>query len=228
MVLFKVYGERNSGTNFLMEILRKNNFPVQNEMIAKNIVYYWKHGIPRKDLKEEDDLVVDIIIFRRLDSWLVSMFKNVYHLKKFKHFNRFLTMPQKISHEDLYDDKTGEHINIDDDGKTIFEIRYFKFKKIMEYREEMDNVILVSLEYLQNKESALKFLRELNDRFMDNKKETFISEIKYHTKNRKQLRKNLDYNINTDNYREIIDNNKNNEIENFINKLEYDIKSFEF
>lgn len=37
MVLFKVYGERSSGTTFLVELLKKNNIPLMKySIIALN------------------------------------------------------------------------------------------------------------------------------------------------------------------------------------------------
>lgn len=205
----------------------KNDFPVYVQGMKKNIVFNWKHGIPHIDVKNRDDLVIDIIIFRSLDNWLVSMFKNVYHLEEFDDFNKFLLEPQKIGKKVIFDYKTNKRLNYDDEGKTIFEIRYFKFNKIMEYMNNTNNVVIVSLEYLQNKNNALFFLKKLNDTFMNRNKEDFISDIKYHTK-KKIITKNRNYSdINIEDYRYIIDEYKNSDIENFINNLEFEIKSFE-
>ena len=81
MVLFKINGERNSGTNFLTQILEINKFPHYVTKINKRVITHWKHGVPNDDCKKLDEKVVDIFIFRNLDTWLISMFKNPYELK---------------------------------------------------------------------------------------------------------------------------------------------------
>ena len=50
MVLFKIYGERNSGTKFLTSILEINKFPVYVHTINKRVTTHWKHGCPDNDL----------------------------------------------------------------------------------------------------------------------------------------------------------------------------------
>ena len=99
-----VWGERNSGTNFLSEILKKNfefsRINVQGEVIYNDkkttLIKNWKHGIPNNDYKKELSMrVVDIFIFRKLNSWLISMNKNPYDLIPIENFNDFLKLPQK-------------------------------------------------------------------------------------------------------------------------------------
>ena len=132
MVLFKINGERNSGTNFLTRILNRNKFPKYVQKINGNIVHHWKHGIPSEDYKELDEKVVDLFLFRNLEDWLISFSKNHYHLKKHNNFKDFLTL-QQISHETkLLDYRTNECLNKDDNGKTVFQIREYKFNKIMD------------------------------------------------------------------------------------------------
>lgn len=150
MVLFKINGERNSGTNFITNILLQNNFPVYEQSIDGNICYHWKHGIPRKDYKLLDDKVIDVFIFRSLNEWLVSMYYNPYHIEPINNFTDFLTLKQKSSETYLLDYKTNKILNADDNNKTIFEIRYYKFKKILEYIHTHKNIILVNLTFLQN------------------------------------------------------------------------------
>jgi hypothetical protein len=85
-----INGERNSGTNFLTNVLKQNKFPTYVGIIKQNIFYHWKHGIPREDVKLLNDEVIDIFIFRTLEEWLISMYHNVYHLKRMKNFHDFL------------------------------------------------------------------------------------------------------------------------------------------
>ena len=95
MVIFKINGERNSGTNFLNKILYINNFPTYKDKSNRNKIYYWKHGIPTDDYKKLDEKVVDLFIFRNLEDWLISFSNNHYHLEKHNNFKDFLTLKQK-------------------------------------------------------------------------------------------------------------------------------------
>jgi hypothetical protein len=226
MVLFKINGERNSGTNFLTEILRKNNFPAHEHDLYDNICKNWKHGIPRKDNKLLDDKVIDLFIFRPLEGWLVSMYHSPYHLKPFDNFNSFLTLNQESIDIDMLDYNTNKFLNIDDNNKTIFEIRYYKFKKIMEYRKNNKDIILINLNFLQNKKNLLDFLEKLNHKYMNNSiNNNYILEIS-HTKIHEPNLMNRKYNIELDNYKDIINTHKNEEIETFINNITIDIKDF--
>ena len=93
---FKIYGERNSGTNFLKRLIEKNFGNTYgnhdgNKVINKKY-FFWKHDVPRNYTKnnKENKLVVKIFIVRNLNKWLVSMFHNPYHLKRHPDFDSFL------------------------------------------------------------------------------------------------------------------------------------------
>lgn len=70
----QVFGERNSGTNFLQEILLKNtDIPLTWE-------YGWKH-FPNYDLlKEDTDDTLFIVIVRDLTTWLHSFQGTMHHV----------------------------------------------------------------------------------------------------------------------------------------------------
>ena len=220
MVLFKINGERNSGTNFLEQILQKNKFPTYTQKIIGKTVYHWKHGVPSVDYKKLDKNVVDIFIFRNLEDWLVSFSINPYHLKKHNNFNDFLKLPQISTDKKLLDYRTNECLNKDDNGKTIFQIREYKFNKIMDYKKNNRDVILVNLSFIQNEQNLSQFLDFLSDKYISELKvNNYICTIK-HTKKNSYI-KNRKYNININDYRDIIDSNLNKEIENFINNLTF-------
>ena len=226
MALLKINGERNSGTNFLYEILDKNKFPVYSHRRDNktNIIYHWKHRIPDDDYKHiRNKKVIDIFIFRELDGWLASMNKNVYHLKKIHDFKDFLLNNQISNEQEIKDYKTMDIINKDDNNKTIFDIRYYKFNKINEYKNRNNDVIFVNLTFLQDKNNMELFLNELNSRYFENKYNPTLFEIN-HIKRRHMSDKNRKYNIDIEKYREIIDSKKNDEIEKYINNLTFEIK----
>jgi hypothetical protein len=220
MVLFKINGERNSGTTFLRRILAINNFPTHSEKISNTTMYHWKHGVPCVDYKELDKQVVDLFIFRNLDDWLISFSENPYHLIKHNNFKYFLTLPQISNETQLIDNRTNKIVNEDDNGKTIFQIREYKFNKIMEYKKNNKDVILVNLSFIQNDENLSQFLDFLYEKYMKTSKvNNYIYNIE-HTKDGTN-NKNRTYNIDINKYRDIIDSNKNEEIENFINSLSF-------
>lgn len=222
MVLFKINGERNSGTNFIANILRKNGFDVFEHLFQKNngLLKFWKHGAPDKNVKLLDDRVIDIFIFRDLNEWLVSMFKNPWHLKPSKKLNDFLVNKQNVGEYDFYNKKL---VNYEDENKTIFEMRYNKIKKIYEYRENNPDVVFVNLTFLQNNDENVKiFIQSLSEKYLKVIKNNVITSIT-HTKDNSTL-KNRIYDINIDNYKKIIDMYKDENIENSINNLTFEIK----
>ncbi len=227
MVLFKIWGERNSGTNFLFKLLNENNFPVINDIVEeieeKKIkkVKYYKHAIPDITCKNIDNRVIDIFIFRELNSWLLSMYNNPYELNKnnFSNFQEFLTVKQKSVNELLTFE--GENASGDDNDKTIFDIRYYKFSKADEYKNIAKDVIFVNLSYLQNEENALIFLQTLDKQFMERSTTDYITNFT-HTKVNSDI-KNREYQENLDDHQDIIKEMKNTDTENFINELTFSI-----
>jgi hypothetical protein len=219
MVLFKINGERNSGTRFLSKILNINGFPVYEGKVIDPVVYHWKHAIPRPDVKTLDTRVVDLFIFRNLEDWLVSMYKNPYHLKPVSDFATFLTVKQKACTDRFYlDYKTNQCQNMDDNDKTIFEIRYYKFQKIMEYAKQQKDVLFINLSYLQNETNLLHFLQQLNKVYFHSVRPNYITKIP-HTKNDKLIGGNREYNIEVALFKPIIEKYKNEDIEHFIRNV---------
>ena len=222
--LFFVHGERNSGTNFLEKLLMKNDYRVYFHEINNNICYFWKHGVPNNNIKNKAKKVVEIFIFRKLDSWLKSMWKQPYHLFPIENFTDFLKNNQKAYPDgEILDFRTNKILNDDDNNKNIFEIRYYKYNKIIEYRENNTDIVFVSLEFIQNKDNAYEFIKTLNDKYICDGRKDFICEIQYHTKLNEPI-KNREINVNDNEYDEIIDKYKDNNIEEFINNLKFEFK----
>jgi glycosyltransferase involved in cell wall biosynthesis len=225
--LFKINGERCSGTNFIHNLIEKNfKYVYSNHFDNTNtICYNWKHGIPTNEFKNIKPRVIDIIVFRKLDKWLVSMFKNSHSLKPYNTFEEFITCKQEPDNNyydmNYIDYKTKKQVNIDDTDKTIFEIRYYKYKKLMEYFNNNNNVILVNLDYIQNDNKCILFLSELNRIFKLNNKSLALE--KKHAKNKGE-NINTDYNLDINKYNNIIDQYKDSEIENEIDNLMFVIK----
>ena len=222
MAQFKIRGERNSGTTFLERLLTDNHISTDPQVEANGICYHWKHGINYPTTIPSDSQippVIDIFIFRRLEEWLVSMSKNPYHLFPFKDFGEFLTARQQSCETFLLDCQTMQCLNEDDNGKTIFDIRYYKFDAIMDYTNKRPpgNIVFVNLSYLQ--EYTLAFLDALNARYLKREDPAFITEMN-HTKDPALNVKNRTYDIVISDYQDIIDARKNEDVEEFINHLE--------
>jgi hypothetical protein len=231
-MFFKIYGERNSGTNFLIKLIKKNFGNTYGDSEGQkridNKYYFWKHGIPKNDTKnnKENKVVVKLFIFRRLEPWLVSMFHNPYHLTGIDTFDTLLNVKFTDEYIEKRDENVYLHnnkiINFEDRNKTIFDIRYYKIQKIKEYCQANENIVILNLEYLQKDENCLKFLKDLNDIYKLGKK-TF-SLVEKHTKDKSDV-KNKVYDTNYHDYQETIDKYKNESIENEINNLTYYIKN---
>ena len=65
---------------------------VYDQYKDKQNVYKWKHGVPTDDYKNINERNIDIFIFRDLESWLVSMYFNPYHLQH---------SPRKVSFDEF-------------------------------------------------------------------------------------------------------------------------------
>lgn len=232
MVVFKVYGERNSGTNFVEQLLIKNKFKVLahkdgSQKNQENQVSYWKHGVPCEQHRKEFPKIVDIFVIRPLKSWLVSMFKNPYHLKTKPTFQKFLTETQESNGIQVYDKHTGKMLGEDDADKTIFDIRYYKIKKILEYKNTHNNTVLVNLAFLQKKEKNVEFfLKKLHTHFNDDKCQgkKYITSLT-HTKNGKKKCKNREYNINIEKFKGEILKQRDPTIEDFVLALTLQVNS---
>jgi hypothetical protein len=222
MVLFKINGERNSGTNCL-EVLFKLNFGKQSVYVQhneQNTMYYWKHGLPCNTIKSKDDTVIDIFIIRNLEPWLMSMFNNPYHLVSFDNFNDFLTNYQKSNETYFKDFRTNNALNADDNNKTIFDIRYYKLKHIFDYYQNNDNVIIVNLDIIQDEPKCHAFLQDINNKYNINNLTKYILRTR-HTRTGK-YDKNTTYNIDIEllpNYKTIINKYIDHEVENKIQDI---------
>ena len=73
---YTIYGERNSGTNYLKQLMDKNFDVCFNEINHKH--FFWHN-----DLSNTDDILF-IAIVRNPYDWLNSMYKTPYHIEHMK------------------------------------------------------------------------------------------------------------------------------------------------
>ena len=219
MVLLKVNGERNSGTTFLEQLLKLNfGNCVYSQKTIGTTTYDWKHDIPNSNIKKKDSLVIDFFIVRNLNDWLISMYYNPYHMRRHPKVENFLKN-RIIPNEKVYiNARTGKFVGTEDGGKTLFQLRYYKLRQIFDYFNKQDNVIIINLEYLQNNENCIKFLKKINEIYGLGKGGDYKL-VEKHTKVRRIGVKNRKYNINIEQYQSIINARKNDGLEKMITNI---------
>ena len=181
----KIFGERNSGTTYITNLIRKNT----NQSITVHVGSYksklgWKHGLPdSRKINKQKTLVVFII--RDLVSWLNSMYFRPYHLKRKSNFIQFIT--ENI----IPDEKKIDHpVNINSyEKKNLFQIRYKKLKKYLKLFET-HNCILFSLNFVQ--QQPKKVIDIINQHFNIKIIERF-SPILKHTKIDKYIQNDMSH-----------------------------------
>ena len=89
-----IYGERNSGTNYLQKLIeinynslnyynKKDNIEIHNNL--------WKHCLPNYSENFYNTDIVIFVIRRDIYSWLLSMYKKPYHLEiNYSNFKDFV------------------------------------------------------------------------------------------------------------------------------------------
>jgi hypothetical protein len=202
----KIYGERNSGTNYLTQLIHNN---IKNINIYSS--YYkggtgWKHGFPKINLFDELNSTLFIFIIRDLNSWITSMYYNPYCYKRPDNIKKFIEEPLILN-----DNRLDHDTNIYKYEKSnIINLRYSKINSYLDFYKKVNNAVFINLENLQkNDETFINFLKNTyNLKF-----EKYIP-VTTHTKNSKLSLKNRNYKL-------ILPNNikKDKKIENFINNL---------
>lgn len=230
--MFIINGERHSGTIFIAELLERNNLHAFTGFIHGSLSFIWKHGFPEKRHKKLSCHTrgIHLIMLRDLDEWLISMFYNPYHLFKYDEFTDFLTKPQhSIAHEgmehELIDVVDSRAVNIHDEGKTIFEIRNEKNRAYLNFYSDNQDVILVNLKYLQNKDNCRHFLETINEKYNIGMTK-IINEIEYNVKTLQVNNKKTEYDLKiTEEHRKLINSFKDVHMERFIENLTFLIKA---
>lgn len=202
----KIFGERNSGTNFLAHLIKKNIKDINIFSFYYKSATGWKHGFPRIELFKELDSTLFIFIIRDLNSWIKSMYFNPYHYKKPNNINDFLTEKLKINEV-----REDHDVNIyKSEQQNIINLRIAKIKNYLNFYENVNNALFINLEDLQNNNK--KFLEFLRTKY--NLNITEYVRIETHTKRKELKIPNRNYNLIIP---EIV--NKDTEIEKFVESL---------
>lgn len=160
----KIYGERNSGTNFLTILLRQNtNFFISSSHYTSG----WKHGYP--DIKNiphsKRSNAVHIFIVRSPPLWLRSMYRRPYHMSVqgllFEDFVKGgLSVKERRGDHPVHSDVRETEGNILDVMEKKYEA-YIQFLSLPTVRG-----CIVSLHYLEK--SPIKFLIAPAENFSHN------------------------------------------------------------
>ena len=155
---FTIYGERCSGTNFLMNAILKNF------NIAYTSKYSWKHffGHYNFENNEEEDKTLFICIIRHPITWIDSFYKKLHHIPEQNKeniytflFNEFYSIND--NNVEILEDR---NIITKNRNKNIFELRKNKNYYLQNIlKKKVKNYILIRYEDLRdNYDSVLNFI----------------------------------------------------------------------
>jgi hypothetical protein len=172
---YTIYGERNSGTNYLYQLMDKNF----NSTITWD--YGWKHFFGHNDLSNTDDTLF-IAIVRNPYDWINSMYKTPHHLE---HMNRNI---ENFCLDEIY---SGNYNEIMGDRniytkmryKNIFELRHTKLNFLInDMTNKVKNYILIRHEdLLDDFENTMNKIKNMGLKIKDDTQ--FPSNFNVNTKN---------------------------------------------
>ncbi len=157
----QIYGERNSGTNYLHFLLEHN---IKN--IKVGYKYGWKHGFAKVDQMKDQVNAEDLIIclFKDPYSWLVSMHGKPHHAPQLvgTTFSEFIRSEWACYTGDNYDVRDLVKDPVTDETEMLYErnpetqqrfanvikLRSAKIRKVKELQKFWPNIIYMRYEEL--------------------------------------------------------------------------------
>ena len=182
----KIFGERNSGTRFLEEFLKKNTKNIQILSSIFDRGSGWKHGTPKINLFNNTQDILFIFIIRDIKPWLKAMIEKPYHYqiqkKKIDSFllNNNLQITERRKDHDM--------CKYSYENQNIFDLRYFKINSYLDFFKIIENSIFINLEDLQSDNH--KFLNFLKNTYNINIRDKILS-IEKHTKDKENKTQTL-------------------------------------
>ena len=214
----KIYGERNSGTRFVRELLQNN---IDNVHVCDGSFKSgtgWKHGLPNKYFLDKlDGKVIYVIIIRNLNEWLNSMYNRPYNMKRRNSFDNFIS--NKVA-------KTGDEFNDMliypwETSMNLIQLRYFKYNNLKKFFTENDYVIMVNLDWIQ-KDKGRKFIEFFCSFYGFDRYNREVKFVNKHTKSKRNVRNETygKHQMSEDNYKKFV----KQDIEDEIMKLKCKMK----
>lgn len=190
MQSLKIYGERNTGTNYLKQLLESNlnvhllrgtvprKHPLCYNEFTKNVYFHftskynlgWKHSFVDRDFVKKNTCLTNtyfIFLVKNPYSFLLSLYKKSYHFigNKPETFQNFLNHTWRLQKRDNLKAKSLE--------SPVF-LWNFKVSSYLEYMDDQPgNSMLIKYEDLVN--DPKKTLQTIADSFSLNKKTSFIN-----------------------------------------------------
>ena len=146
---FYIFGERNSGTNFVTKLVKQN--------LGLNPIFDQKHKLVLKEDINPNYLTICMV--RNLNDWGISMYKHPYHIWnrhtwiRSEYISVYDFLNQKIKNNP--DDPSPYDINLSN-KHSLVEARYLKYQSY----KNLENRILVSLAFLQSSDENKKIFIE--------------------------------------------------------------------
>jgi len=186
---FTLFGERCSGTNFLVNLLTTNGLIEVNKFGFKhwflpslqlyrpplnNSTDVEHKGLPLTDPLSDE--TVFIVIARNPYQWVASMYNTPHQMSEMKYDDRysFLTNPYYCSHPTHY--KKNPFI---EEAKNIIDIRNKKHTHWMYLKNIVKHFYIISYDNLVDDIKKLPFKLELNNFRLKNDYELSDREIKF-------------------------------------------------
>ena len=203
---FTIYGERCSGTNFLLHAIQDN---FELEFTDK---YAWKHFFGHYNFKksEEENETLFIGIVREPIEWIDSFYKKMHHVpdENRENIHTFLFNKFYSIYEDTYTEiMEDRHMITKERYANIFELRNLKNNYLIsEMHKNVKNYLLIRYEDLRDRYSSvldfLKFKFNLTKKYDiyktiesykgNNKIIYYKKEIQLNARIIKRIKKNVD------------------------------------
>ena len=208
----KIFGERNSGTNFIERLIEKNCLNINVFSSYYRGGTGWKHGFPNIKYFNKLDNTLFIFVIRDLELWLKSMYNQPYHYKRPQNIRDF------INNNLIMEDKRLDHdVNVNPNEKqNILQLRYSKMQKYIDFCDLVRHFVFINLEDIQIKPK--KFINFLNLNYQI-KISSILNSIPNHTKSNL---KNRNRAWNTDIPKELLRTKENIKYEKFVSDLKID------
>jgi len=152
----KIFGERNSGTRYLEQLLRLNLRKVRFCSWLYSRKSGWKHGFPRmsKCVHIKDNTLF-VFVVRDLRPWLKSMYHNRYHFSFKGGFGEF------VNGYMVNEDKRPDHdvLVYPEERGNVVDIRKRKFLASYRFMGQVRFAIMLNLEDAQSRpEDVIDFI----------------------------------------------------------------------
>lgn len=152
----KIFGERNSGTRVIEQLLRLNLQKVRYCGWLYSGKSGWKHGFPRISKCEHVyKSTLFIFIYRDMEPWLKSMFRNRYHFEFQGDFDEF------VNGHVINQDRRPDHdvLVYPEERGNLVDIRNRKFLMAKRFISQVPNALMLNLEDIQTRpQEVIKFI----------------------------------------------------------------------